>query len=153
MQTVVLQRSVMAKPTKRKANTRNVTPLNTRRSVTAQRSTDTNSRHKRNIRRMEPQFMCGTENKQVVKCTSNATDQTEARYRLEHRRQSPTRKTVRYALGSLCKGLFQRGMSVQPPPTTKLMENFRWIKGLNPMMAKNWQQCGASSSKLHVTRG
>ena len=30
MQTVVLQRSVVAKPTRRKANTRNVTPLNTK---------------------------------------------------------------------------------------------------------------------------
>ena len=33
---VVIQRSVMAKPTNRKANTRNVTPLNTRKNATAQ---------------------------------------------------------------------------------------------------------------------
>ena len=38
--TVVLQRSVMAKPTKRKVNTRNVTPLKTRRNVTAHTGAD-----------------------------------------------------------------------------------------------------------------
>ena len=36
LQTFVLKRSVMVKPTKRKANNRNVTPLNTRKNVTAQ---------------------------------------------------------------------------------------------------------------------
>ena len=46
IQTVVLQRSVMVKPTERKANTRKVNPLNTQ---------HTNSKYERNKRSMVPQ--------------------------------------------------------------------------------------------------
>ena len=51
---------------------------------------DTNSRYERNTERIEPQHMCGTENKQVAKCTSTSPEQIKARDRLEHRRQRVT---------------------------------------------------------------
>ena len=49
---------------------------------------DTNSRYARNIGKIGLQCIYGTKKKQVVKCTRPTPVHTEARDRLEHRRQS-----------------------------------------------------------------
>ena len=113
---------------------------------------DTNSGYQRKTWMMNPQCMCGTEKKQVVKRVRITTDRTTARDSLEHRRQSlkaPPRQEAKPVLlkfqiklniflDTLIQETFFKIMKINyfrvTSPTFRIEKN-HWARRLSPQVS------------------